>query len=82
MGETFWNGEPCIAVRGTANVGTAYRDRSCRRPVVRVEYGQRVFYLDDEAGIGWSKVTIGKGISRYGHRDLDVEAFEPAKETD
>lgn len=51
-----------------------------RRAAVEVVYGDQVFYLDDEglpdageggaAGMGWRKVTAGRGTFRYFHRNV------------
>lgn len=93
MTETFWNGLPTPAVRGTAEVADSpahplYWARELvgqRVPVVRVtldgvNYGGGVAYLYDEDGHGWIKVTKGQGSSRVGHKDLAVVegSFRPA----
>lgn len=87
--ETFWNGLPTPAARGTAVVAAApefpqYWAKAEgivgeRIPVVRVvldgvNYGGGVTYLDDRTGSGWAKVTNGRGSPRYGHADVAVVA--------
>lgn len=80
MSKTQWNGEPCAALRVTATVADSgifpqYWAREfvgTRRKAVRVEYGGNTFYLDDEDGSGWNKVTHG-GSPNWGHRDLIVD---------
>lgn len=42
------------------------------REAVRVEYGAEKFYLDNENGSAWLKVTKGKGSPEYGHSSLPV----------
>lgn len=77
---TQWNGEPCQAIRVTAVVkdnrafpGYWARDLAgTRRNVVQVLYGGDTFYLDDEDGSGWHKVTHGGG-PRLPHRNLTVD---------
>lgn len=84
--ETFWNGLPTPAERGTAVVADApafplYWARELvgqRIAVVRVDlngvnYGGGIDYLDDRDGSGWRKVTEGHGGPRYGHRNVAVE---------
>ena len=78
---TYWNGEPAVAVRVRVIVADAphfpqYWARplvGTERAAVRVTYGGRTFYLDNETGTGWRKVTEGHGSPRWGHADLAVE---------
>ncbi|MCI3277488.1 hypothetical protein [Streptomyces cylindrosporus] len=80
MTNTQWNGEPCTATQVTVTVADngffpAYWAREfvgTRRKAVEVEYGDHTFYLDDEDGSGWDKVTHG-GAPDWGHRDLAIE---------
>jgi hypothetical protein len=75
-----WNGEPCQARRVTAVVADSiffplYWAREfvgTRRKAVEVTYGGRTFYLDDEDGSGWAKVTAG-GSPAHSHRGLNVD---------
>lgn len=88
MSETYWNGLPTPAERGTAVVADSpefprYWAKTAgligkRIPVVRVvldgvNYGGGIAYLDDRDGIGWLKVTEGHGSPRYGHADVEIE---------
>lgn len=79
---TFWNGEPCEAVMVRVVVAdddrfTHYWAREYvgeEREAVRVTYADfPPFYIDNENGDGWAKVTAGKGSPRYGHSSLAVE---------
>lgn len=78
--ETRWNGEPCQARRVTAIVADngafpQYWARhlvGTRRNVVEVTYGERTFYIDNEDGSGWNKVTHG-GSPHWGHSSLTIE---------
>lgn len=80
MTTTEWNGEPCEARRLTAIVAdnTAFPGYwarhlvGTRRDVVEVVYGGETFYLDDEAGEGWNKVTHG-GSPRWGHSNISID---------
>lgn len=74
---TFWNGEPCQAVRVVVIVGAPPRPtwwcaalEGQQRKAVRVTYNGQVFYLDDETGTGWHKVTSGRGDPWIGHKSL------------
>lgn len=75
-----WNGEPCKARRVTAIVTDdgsfpQYWARhlvGVRREAVEVEYGDQVFYLDNEDGSGWNKVARG-GSPNDGHRSITVD---------
>jgi hypothetical protein len=78
-----WNGERVAAVRVRVVVADAqfpeYWARELvgtERAAVRVTYHGRVFYLDDEDGSGWHKVTHGGGPG-LPHRDLAVEREVP-----
>jgi hypothetical protein len=80
---TKWNGEPCRAERVTVTVADnpafpAYWARDLvgtQRRAVRVDNGGQTFYLDDEDGSGWAKVTSGGG-PRSPHRNLAVAMEE------
>ena len=78
--ETYWNGEPCDAKRVEVIVGQSPRPTwwsakfvGQKRPAVRIRYGGQQFYIDDEDGIGWDKVTSGRGSFRITHFSLPVE---------
>lgn len=78
--DTQWNGEPCQALRATAVVADDERFPQywarhlvgTRRNVVQVQYAGAMFYLDDEDGSGWHKVTHG-GSPRWAHSNLTVD---------
>lgn len=85
--QTYWNGEPTPAERGTAIVAEApevpmYWARTegiigDRIAVVRValdatEQSGDVMYLDDRDGKGWAKVTEGRGGPRFGHSNVTI----------
>ncbi|MFI1535511.1 hypothetical protein [Streptomyces anandii] len=80
MADTRWNGEPCQALRITAIVADnsafpLYWARhlvGTRRKIVQVEYGGETFYLDDEDGSGWNKVTHG-GSPHWTHSSITVD---------
>lgn len=77
---TFWNGEPCTAVRARLRVGVPPDGLHPQywaagyvgqvRAAVRIEYGGRTFHLDDEDGLGWVKVTDGRGSPRWPSKSL------------
>lgn len=77
---TYWNGEPAPARRVTVVVGPSQRPTwwcaelaGTTRAAVEVTYGGDVFYLDDEDGSGWHKVTEGHGSPRVSHSSLPVD---------
>ena len=86
MTDTQWNGEPCAARQITAIVAdnTAFplywarEFVGMRRKVVEVAYGGETFYLDDEDGSAWNKVTHG-GSPWFPHSNLSVDpaSIEP-----
>ncbi|MFJ2719414.1 hypothetical protein [Streptomyces sp. NPDC087437] len=79
MADTQWNGEPCGARRITAIVADdgrfpMYWARhlvGTRRNIVEVVYGGETFYLDDEDGSGWNKVTHG-GSPHWTHSSITI----------
>lgn len=79
--QTYWNGEPCDARRVLVIVGNTGRFSTPwfidyvgqERHAVEVTYGRETFYLDDEGGHGWRKVTEGRGSPRWSHGSLEVE---------
>lgn len=79
--KTYWNGEPVRAVKVTVTVAnkgtfkTPWFDDIVgqKRKAVEVVYGSSCFYLDDENGSGWDKVTHGKGSPHIGHRQLEID---------
>ncbi len=75
--KTYWNGEESPCRRVVVRVGPSPRDTWwCARlvgqehPAVEVTYGGDVFYLSDEGGAGWHKVTTGHGGPQAGHSSL------------
>ena len=84
--QTYWNGLPTPARRGTAVVAdapefAAYWARDLvgeRIAVVEVKldgvnYGGGLTYLDDRQGDGWAKVTEGRGGSAWGHASVHID---------
>jgi hypothetical protein len=77
---TYWNGERCRAVRVKLRVEEPpngmfpkYWARDLIgtvRKAVRVEYGNDIFYLDNEEGYGWEKVTKYFGSPSVPHANL------------
>lgn len=74
---TYWNGHDVQAAKVSVVVGPCPPGWWCAplvgtvRQAVRVDTGQgSPFYLDNEDGSGWWKVTKGKGSPRYPHRSL------------
>jgi hypothetical protein len=76
--KTRWNGEKCKARRVLIRVG------ACPLPTwwyaglvgtemkaVEVVYGGQTFYLADEDGNGWHKVTVEHGGPHWGHNSVD-----------
>lgn len=80
MTATYWNGEPCRARRVVVRVGAApVPSWWCaaligeERQAVEVRYGPAgPFFLDDEDGSGWWKVTAGHGSPRWSSRSLPL----------
>jgi hypothetical protein len=89
---TWWNGEPAEAVRCKLTVGRAPVDtwwcadlEGQERDAVIVSYGDEVFFLDNEDGSGWAKVTDGRGSPLRLHRSLPSSSryvFESAHPDD
>lgn len=78
--QTYWNGERCVATRGTVVVGqppvaTWWCSKLVgeRIAVVRVHYGNSTFYLANDDESGWYKVTNGRGSTDVGHRNVPVD---------
>ncbi len=75
--KTYWNGEPCAAERCEVIVGWSSTPtwwcadlEGTKRQAVRVHYAGNVFYLDNEDGSGWAKVTEGHGSPNVASRSL------------
>ncbi len=81
--ETYWNGQPCEARKVRAVVGKSPRDtwwcaglEGQEREAVEVVYCDGPpFYLDNEDGSGWRKVTEGRGSPSWYHASLPVSAL-------
>jgi len=74
---TYWNGEPADCRRVVVRVGRVERPtwwcagmEGTERRAVEVNYGNQIFYLDDENGSAWLKVTRGGGGPEWGHKSL------------
>lgn len=73
----YWNGEPAECRRLFVKVGPSPVSTwwcaplvGYRRAAVEVVYGDQRFFLDNEDGSGWFKVTEGRGSPRWSHRSL------------
>lgn len=83
----YWNGEPADVARVLVRVADSGRFPQYWarefvgqvRAAVRVRYGGRTAYLDDEDGRGWRKVTEGRGSPSWPHRDLEISAEVPGR---
>jgi len=84
--KTYWNGEETPAVKVRVVVGAA-RDGDPPaawwrkivgqvRDAVKVTYHGESFYLDNQTGLGWSKVTMGRGSPAWGHSSLPNNSLE------
>ena len=78
--KTEWNWEPAFAQRVLVVVDDApqfpnYWAKSFvgkQRFAVEVMYNGQIFYIDDEDGSGWYKVTNG-GNPRISHKSLEIK---------
>lgn len=81
MDQVWWNGDPAEGRRVRVIVAdcetqTDYWARqyvNTARDAVEVTYQGRTFYLDDQDGEGYAKVTQGKGAPYWPHRGLCVK---------
>ena len=77
MAQTYWNGEVTACRQVRVRVGhspqptwwCAGMEGTIRR-AIEVQYRGNTFYLDNENGSGWEKVTSGKGGPRTAHLQL------------
>jgi hypothetical protein len=76
---TYWSGKRCHAVRCNVIVADADFPGYWARPfvgqvrkAVRVMTDASTFYIDNEDGSGWAKVTKGFGSPSWGHGSLAV----------
>lgn len=89
--ETFWNFEPCLAEKVTITVaampefpGYWAEEQGLvgtRHPAIRVNYKESIFFLDDEFGKGWRKVTEEQGSPLAAHSEIKAEegSVEPRR---
>lgn len=85
--QTFWNYEPTPArivrvIVGPSPVETWWCAElaGTEREAVEVNYHGEKFYLDNENGSGWAKVTAGRGGPDWGHSSLPAErVVEPVE---
>lgn len=78
--KTYWNFEPCEARIVRIVVGNSGRFEKpwfepylgTIREAVEVKYYRQTFYIDNEFGVGWRKVTEGRGSPNYPHSSIDV----------
>ena len=75
--KTYWNGERCKARRVLILVGECpfpqgwYRNLVGKRmKAVEIVYGGETFYIADEDGNGWHKVTMERGGPHWGHKSV------------
>lgn len=80
-GHTYWNGQRADACIVRVIVGKAPKPtwwcadlEGTEREAVEVTYAGQVFYLDNEDGSGWRKVTIYRGSPQAYHAGLPVAA--------
>ena len=79
--QTYWNYEQgvparkCRVIVGPSPVNTWWcaKLEGTEREAVEVNYHGGLFYLDNEDGGGWNKVTAGRGGPEWGHSELPVE---------
>lgn len=76
---TYWNCRPAPARKVRVIVGKSERPtwwcaklEGQEREAVEVYGDGEKFYLDNEDGSGWAKVTRGFGSPEYGHSELPV----------
>lgn len=79
--QTYWNGKPCVARHVRVIVGPCLKEtfwhnglEGTERNAVEVSYAGQTFYLDNEDGSGWQKVTTGRGSPIWGHKSLPVQS--------
>jgi hypothetical protein len=76
--DTYWNGQRVVARRLKGTVGESPSGWWCSklkgqiRQVVEVTYYDMVFYIDNQDGSGWIKVTEGRGMPDYPHKSLPI----------
>ena len=75
--KTRWNGEPCEARRVVIKVGECPFPQGWYRHLVgselravEIKYGSETFYIADEDGNGWHKVTKERGGPHWWHKSV------------
>lgn len=78
----FWNGEPCIfyPIEYTvkeSNVISHWFNRFVgqKRQGLKVEYDGGNFFIDNQHGDGYYKLTKGKGSVKCGHKSINFESY-------
>ena len=87
---TRWNGERCKARRVLIRVGDCpfpkgwYRDLvGTVMRAVEVKQGDQPFYIADQDGNGWHKVTVEGGGPHWGHKSVTcAEVLKERAESD
>lgn len=77
----FWNGEPCkfyairYLIQEVLNSPYHWQNKyiGTYRQIIRVEYGEQFFYIDNEHGSGYYKLTEGEGSPQYPHNSIDLQ---------
>lgn len=84
---TYWNGEPTpcrkvfVRMAETTDFPQFWGNDLLGKevPAVEVTYGNGKFYLYDEDGEGWRKVTEGQGGPHWGHKSVPVSDESTAR---
>lgn len=83
--QTYWNGEPCEARLVEVIVGKPPRPtwwcadlEGQTRKAVEVDYHGQKFYLDNDDGSGWHKVTVGRGSPNFFHASIPITRVLPS----
>lgn len=87
----FWNGEPA-EIKGLEYTVTEVKETplhwqnpevGSRRQAIEVDFRGSKFIIDNEHGVGYSKVTRGRGSFQHGHASVvgpkDVKYIEDSK---
>lgn len=75
--ETFWNGNRCLAQKCKLKV----KDSDEIIDAVKILWldstlSETELFIDDTDGLGWRKVTIGKGFGWYEHKEVFGKPLE------
>ena len=72
-----WNGEACQARRVLIRVGACSFPQGWYKELVGTEmrsveitYADSIFYIADQDGNGWHKVTVERGSPHWGHKSV------------